>query len=231
MQNFIFRILNWLDPFSRSARKPRRPLFSSAGRGSRLTIQSLETRLAMTAYLVTNTSDSVSAAGSLGYEIAAAVAAQDSSAVITFSGAASNSTIQLGSGDASAAANTAGYGPTAYFVNGASGTNITIDGAAAPGLTIDGGSAVRLFAVTSGDSLTLENLTLKDGKSQGTAGGNGGGGGGAGVGGAVFDDGGIFAALGCTFTNNTAQGGQGGSNSDYFYSNGGCGGGLGGGAA
>ena len=91
---------------------------------------------------------------------------------------------------------------------------------------IDGGAAVRLFAVTSGNSLTLENLTLQNATAAGGTGGagGGGGGGGAGLGGAVFADGGSFTAQGCTFTNNTAQGGEGGSGG---LGGGGGGGGLG----
>jgi hypothetical protein len=147
--------------------------------------------------------------------------------VITFSGVASSSTIQLTSSNVSSAA--AKYGATAFYVNGASGTNITIDGSGAPGLVIDGGNAVRLFAVAGGNTLTLENLTLKHGLALGGAGGGsfkgGSGGGGAGLGGAVFDDGGSFTALDCTFTNNVAQGRQGGSFVNNGNTNGGGGGG------
>ncbi len=87
--------------------------------------------------------------------------------MITFDPTLAGSTIQLSGSDASSGANALGYGPTAYLINGASGTNITIDGSAAPGLAIDGGNALRLFAVTSGDSLTLENLTLTGGTRKG----------------------------------------------------------------
>jgi large repetitive protein len=90
-----------------------------------------------------------------------------------------------------------GYGPTAYGISG--GANITIDGSGAPGLTIDGGGAVRLFAVTSTASLTLEDLTVSGGLAQGGAGGaTTAGGGGAGPGGAIYGDGGTFTAEGVT---------------------------------
>ncbi len=169
-------------------------------------------------YVVTNTS--YSSIGSLGAAIGGAVIANDPSATITFS-LPNNSTIQLDSSDFNSAA--AEYGPTAYFINGKSGTSITIDGSGAPGLVIDGGNVVRLFTVADGDSLSLENLTLQHGYAFGGAGS--GAGGGAGLGGAVFDDGGSFTALGCTFVNNQAVGGKGGSGT------GGGGGGLGGAAS
>ncbi len=106
------------------------------------------------------------------------------------------------------------YGPTAYVISG-SGVNITIDGSGAPGLTISGSGAIRVFAVTSTASLTLEDLTVSGGLAQGFAGGAGGfsgaGGGGAGMGGAVYDDGGSFTADGVTFTNDMAAGGSGGA--------------------
>ena len=162
--------------------------------------------LAGAAYSVTNTD--YSGTGSLGAEIAAAVAANDSAAVITFSGVAADSTIQLSSSDVNSAA--AADGPTAFFIDGNSGTNITINGSwAAPGLVIDGGSAVRLFAVASGNALTLENLTLEHGNATGAAGAAGAVSGTGAGGGVYVSDGGTFTALDCTFTNNNAQGGTG----------------------
>ena len=96
-----------------------------------------------------------------------------------------------------------------------------------------------MFAVTSGASLTLNNLTLTGGNATGQAGqkgfsettaGSGGGGGAAGLGGAVFVDGGQFTAVADTFTSNTAQGGAGGtggsSGGGTTEVNGGHGGGL-----
>ena len=158
--------------------------------------------------------------GTLGYEIDAAVTANDHAAKITFSGLPEDSTIQLTASDVSSAA--AEYGPTAYFINGGNGTSITIDGSGAPGLVIDGGNAVRLFTVACGEWLTMDNRTVQHGYAFGGAGVQSGGGG-AGLGGAVFDDGGSFTAQGCTFVNNQAVGGQGGPQSPL----GGGGGGLG----
>ncbi len=129
--SFFSRFFSWLDQAFRSARKRSRPVRSRTEHTTRLELQSLETRLALSAYSVTNTSASAAVVGSLGYEIAAAVTANDPAAMITFSGVPSDSTIALASGSANAAA--AEYGPTAYFINGASGTNITINGAGAPG--------------------------------------------------------------------------------------------------
>ena len=158
--------------------------------------------------MVTSTAYAPLTPGTLAFEIQQAVAHNDTSAMITFSLAA-GSTIRLTAGDVSS--NTS-FGATAYVVSASA--RITIDGSAVPGLSIDGGGAVRLFAVTSSASLTLEDLTVTGGLAKGGAGGNagsgGGGGGGAGLGGAVYNDGGTFTADGVTFTNNTAQGGNGG---------------------
>ncbi len=189
----------------------RRQAPTTARRASKYSLELLEDRRLLSAYSVTNAN--YSGTGSLGAEIAAAVAANDSAAVIKFSGVAANSTIQLSSSDVNSAA--AAEGPTAFFIDGKSGTNITINGSGAPGLVIDGGSAVRLFAVASGNALTLENLTLADGSSKGNNGVVGGTGGGGGV---YVPGGGTFTALDCTFTNNNAQGG---TSSDDFQGGGG----------
>ncbi len=161
-------------------------------------------------YLVTTTA--YSGSGSLSAAIASAVGIHDPMALITFSSNLAGRTIQLNSGDSNVDNL---YGPTAYVVNGGNGTHIVINAANAPGLVIDGGNAVRLFAVATGNSLTLEDLTLRHGLAAGGQGGTavkgGGAAGGAGLGGAVLDDGGIFAALGCTFSNDSAQGGKGGN--------------------
>ena len=85
---------------------------------------------ACSANTVTNTS--YSGTGSLGAAIAAAVDASDSDCRDHLQLARINSTIQLSASDVSPAA--AEYGPTAFFINGGSGTtNITIDGSGAPG--------------------------------------------------------------------------------------------------
>ena len=149
-----------------------------------------------------------SGTGSLGAAIASAISSDDSHAQIDFS-VPDNSTISLTASDEDASST---YGPTAYVVSG-SGVNITIDGSGAPGLTIDGTGTIRVFAVTSTASLTLEDLTVSGGLARASSGGlgqaGGGGGGGAGLGGAVYDDGGSFTAEGVTFTNDVAQGGIG----------------------
>src|SRR5262249_8656461 len=162
-----------------------------------------EDRCLLSTYTVSNTD--YSGAGSLGAAITAAVTAHDPGADIVFSLPA-NSTIQLNSSNVNPAA-AQSYGATAFFINGSSRTHIAIDGSGAPGLVIDGGNAVRLFVVAGGNALTLENLTLAHGNATGGHGADGtdfggGGGGGAGLGGGVYDDGGTFTALGCTFTNN-----------------------------
>src|SRR5262249_52474106 len=66
-------------------------------------------------YVVTNPDPSAAVPGSLGYEIAAAVADLQFAATISFQGIASGSIIQLDSSAANPAA--APYGPTAYLVN------------------------------------------------------------------------------------------------------------------
>ncbi len=171
-------------------------------------LEALEPRRLLSSYTVSNTN--VTGSGSLTNAINSAVA-NGGTSTITFSGVASNSSINLGSGDANL--NAAMYGPTAYFIHGSAGTQITIDGSGAPGLAIDGGNDLRLFAVTSGNTLILKNLSVSDGLASGGDGGGIAGGGGAGLGGAVYDDGGTFTAQACTFSNNVASGGNGGEGS------------------
>jgi Bacterial Ig-like domain (group 3)/IPT/TIG domain len=179
---------------------------SRTGRDSRFGLEPLEDRLVLSNYMVTNIN--YSGTGSLGAAIASAISSDDSHAQIDFS-VPDNSTISLTASDKDASST---YGPTAYVVSG-SGVNITIDGSGAPGLTIDGTGTIRVFAVTSTASLTLDDLTVSGGLAAGFSGGlgqaGGGGGGGAGLGGAVYDDGGSFTAEGVTFTNDVAQGGMG----------------------
>ena len=151
---------------------------SRTGRDSRFGLEPLEERLVLSNYIVTNVN--YSGTGSLGAAIAAAVTSDDSHAQIDF-GLPANSTISVIGSDQDASST---YGPTAYVVSG-SGVNITIDGSGAPGLTINGSGAIRVFAVTSTASLTLDDLTVSGGLAQGFAGGvsnNGGEGGGGGVG-------------------------------------------------
>ncbi|WP_048441934.1 Ig-like domain-containing protein [Caenimonas sp. SL110] len=125
------------------------------------------------------------------------------------------------------------YGQTSFIIGA---DDVTIDGslgAGRMGITIDGAGATRLFAIQGGGSLSLNNITLAGGNAVGGMGGNGGiggaGGGGAGLGGAVLVDGSTssFTANGCTFVNNQAQGGTGGSTNAGSLQAGGGGGGMG----
>ena len=114
-------------PFrSRSGRTPQAA--TRTRRSRRLVIEHLEDRLTPSSYVASNIN--YSGSGSLGAAITAAVTANDPNAVITFSGVPNNATIQLNSSDVSA---TATYGPTAFVINGGSGTHVTIDGAGARG--------------------------------------------------------------------------------------------------
>ncbi len=189
-------------------------------------LEILEDRLTPNTYTVTDLNDTAGSATdvTLRYAISQAVSSQDQNAVINFNSLLAGQTIKLSTTDSNNS-----YGPTAFVVSNA---KVTINGSNAPGLILDGNNALRLFAVTSTGSLTLENLTAEGGLAQGGAGGagglGGGGGGGAGLGGAVYDDGGHFTAEGVTFTNNKAQGGAGGSTSTNSSTEaGGGGGGLG----
>ncbi len=94
-------------------------------------------------------------------------------------------------------------GPSALVID----VPIVIDGPSGNnGITLSGGNTMRLFDVTSTGNLTLQDLTLQDGLAQGST--NPIGIGGAGQGGAIYNQGSL-TILDDTFTNNTAQGGQG----------------------
>jgi hypothetical protein len=205
-------------------------------------LEQLEDRITPNSYLVNASGDTSGLAdgsgsgtsGDLRYCLSKAIADQQQD-TITFDSSVfttGHTTIALSStlttGVFTSATNP--YGQTAFIVGAKD--NITIDGSNAAGLTIDGGGKTRLFVVEGGGTLDLQNLTLKGGQAVGGLGGSsnsGGGGGGAGLGGAVLVDGSTFIATGCTFTNNTATGGAGGTNSlAAAYGNGGGGGGLGG---
>ncbi|MFN8344058.1 MAG: choice-of-anchor Q domain-containing protein [Spirosomataceae bacterium] len=115
------------------------------------------------------------------------------------------------------------YGPSAMGVD----RKITING---NGITLERNSSVtrlRLFYVSPFGDLTLNDVTLKNGKALGGNGGTGGtgGGGGAGLGGAIFNEG-TLAINRSTLTSNSAQGGNGGATSSG--SSGSGGGGMGG---
>jgi hypothetical protein len=93
------------------------------------------------------------------------------------------------------------------------------------GVTLERNASVtrlRLFYVSPTGNLTLNDVTLQNGKALGGNGGSGGraGGGGAGLGGAIFNEG-TLAINRSTLTANTAQGGAGGSGSGSQGSGGG----------
>lgn len=171
-------------------------------------------------FTVTNANDA--GAGSLR----AAVAAANGSAGdddIVFDPSLAGQTIVLLTTDAGGSAL---FGNSALYVSEAAAA-LTIDGAAAPGLRISGDFSKRHFAVETNSTLTLQNLTLIDGRIDGRIGGagDGGGGGSAGMGGAVFvDTGGTLTVLACTIQNCTARGGNGGAGTGV--GGGGGGGGL-----
>jgi hypothetical protein len=112
------------------------------------------------------------------------------------------------------------------------GTNVIIERAA-------GSPNFRLFYVASAavppkmaGSLTLNDITLRNGLAKGGDGGaggmgSGGGGGGAGLGGAIFAHGSLNLNR-VTLTNNQAQGGSGGAGGAFANQLSGGGGGLGG---
>jgi hypothetical protein len=84
--------------------------------------------------------------------------------------------------------------------------NLTIAGpTTAPGITINGGGLVQLLRVNSGATLNLQLLTLTDGSVTGTSGGARGIGG-NGEGGAILNSG-TVTAMGCTFSDDQANGG------------------------
>ncbi|MCZ7648897.1 MAG: hypothetical protein M5U26_27185 [Planctomycetota bacterium] len=132
-------------------------------------------------------------------------------------------------------------GPSALGVT----SDITITGPAADnGITVarDGAAGdMRLFYVDAGSSLTLQNLTLSNGRAVGGNGGgfgtqntDSGGGGAGGLGGAVFNAG-TLSLVQSTLSGNQALGGDGGdggrrtpNGATYYYYAGGGGGGFGG---
>jgi hypothetical protein len=156
---------------------------------------------------------------------------------ITFASSVDGQTILLSKFVNDVTAGSTMAGPSAFFVNPAS---LLIDGQTglSQGVTIArdtnpadyaGGQvpSFRLFDVAVGSSLTLQSLTLSNGKAQGFAGGNGSwsgaGGGSGGLGGAILNQGSL-TILNSTLTGNTAQGGAGGSfqaGTTNFYGGGG----------
>ncbi len=110
------------------------------------------------------------------------------------------------------------------------GDALKITGNGANQLTIDGNDAHQVFRVQTG-TVTIEDLTIADGRAQGGAGGDGisGGGGGLGAGGALFvDENAAVIVQDVVLSGNQARGGAGG-NATYDQRGGGGGGGLNGG--
>jgi hypothetical protein len=172
---------------------PRRPY-------TRPRLQLLEDRTTPALIPVTNLLDT--GAGSLRAAIAQANTNPDFD-VIVFDAAVQGGVVSLTTFTnlpASTADVPQPAGPSAFLII----SPVTIRGTGET-ITRTGAAAFRLFQVTAGGSLTLENLTLSNGLAQGGAGG-GGGGGAAGLGGAVYNQG-TLSVLGCTLTGNQAVGG------------------------
>ncbi len=112
--------------------------------------------------------------------------------------------------------------------------DVTIDGSNVANVVISGDDQVRVFHVGNGYdsvSVTLREITLRDGSAEGgsggSSGGGGGGGGGAGMGGGVFVDSNAQLVLDSVdLTDNEARGGAGGSAGTGDPYAGGGGGGL-----
>jgi hypothetical protein len=124
------------------------------------------------------------------------------------------------------------FGPSSFIIS----NQVSITGpVGSNGLVLarsNGAPAMRLFYVAPGGSLTLKNLTLSNGLSQGGAGGSGAqrggsGGGGAGMGGAVFSWGALDLEN-STLAANQALGGAGGGSASPAGQGDGSGGGGGG---
>ncbi|MDR3622883.1 MAG: hypothetical protein P4L85_26250, partial [Paludisphaera borealis] len=172
-------------------------------RRRRLNIDLLEDRLAPAVFPVISALDA--GPGTLRQAILDASGNAEADTIV-FDPSLAGQTITLTSNSANSA-----FGPTALTIVN---DDITIDGAAAPKLTISGNDAHRIFAVGSGASLTLQNITLTGGRAQGGDGGSGapgpGGGGAAGLGGAIYVYAGNLTLVNSTLSSNTAQGGAGG---------------------
>ncbi|WP_022727566.1 autotransporter-associated beta strand repeat-containing protein [Fodinicurvata sediminis] len=164
-------------------------------------------------FTVINTNDA--GTGSLRQSVQNAVAGGAGPHTIEFSSALSGQTIALSS---------------ALSITG----DITIDATSLGGLTIsgDGDRIVRIGGSSPGN-VTLRGLKIVDGRAAGGNGGSGnvGGGGGAGLGGAIYvDDNGALQLDSVSFSDNAAQGGDGGNELgiEFDSSGGGYGGGDGG---
>jgi len=88
---------------------------------------------------------------------------------------------------------------------------VTVDAtldASGRAVVLSGMGSNRLFRINAGKTLTLINLTLRDGLAAGTSGVLTSAGG-DGAGGAILNQGGTLNAINCSFLSNMAQGGQG----------------------
>jgi hypothetical protein len=115
------------------------------------------------------------------------------------------------------------YGESALFINN---KTIVINGNGAIIERLSSVNRLRLFYVNPLGKLTLQTVTLRNGKAlggNGASAGGGGGGGAAGLGGAILNDGELTVAN-STLSGNLAQGGNGGTSGSG--NNGGGGGGL-----
>ncbi len=214
----LTRLTRWLGQPSATGRIP-----------SRLRLEHLEARDVPALFTVTSLLDSGS--GTLRDAVAQAnnEGVNAGADTIRFDAAIFGNTISLSSvGDTS-------FGPSALAVT----SDITIDGltgyTSGSGVTLARDVAVsnlRLFAVSSAGTLTLQGLTLSGGRAFGGDGGSGNaaGGGGAGMGGAIFSQG-TLSIIQSLLANNTATGGNGGNGTGTGISTGGSGGGTNGGAA
>jgi hypothetical protein len=166
----------------------------------RLRFEPLEDRTNPAVFTVTTLADA--GPGSLRDALAQANAAPDADTIV-FDPAVRGGIVAVSTFDnrsASTADDPQPVGPTAFVIT----TPVTVAGT---GETINraaGSAAFRLFQVTAGGNLILENLTLSNGFAQGGAGGTGGGG--AGLGGAVYNQG-LLTITGCTLVGNQAVGG------------------------
>jgi len=99
------------------------------------------------------------------------------------------------------------FGPSAFFIDG--NVTLTIDATALPhGVTIQRDASAanfRLFDIAPGSSLGLRGLTLRNGMARG--GSSNIGGGALGAGGAIFNQGQLTGER-CTFSGNSARGGD-----------------------
>ncbi len=188
--------------------------------GSRLRVESLESRDVPALFLVTNLNDA--GAGSLrdAIDLANLTPGADT---VQFADAIQGGTVNVTTffnPPASSPDIPQPAGPSAFIIL----DNLTIQGTGETIQRNQMGNAFRLFQVTGGVSLTLDSLTLQNGEALGGS-GDSGGGGAAGLGGAIYTQG-LLTITNSTLTNNSAEGGIG-----LAGSGGKAGGGLGGGLA